>query len=119
MIRQSRLLRRAMVGRARALGQLRGLTEACAVMAPAVVLLAGAEEVQAGRASPGTVVAAMTVAGVPTAAVRDLRRVPEYWDGANVALRRARPFLNPPLLEAHPPGARSLPPRPRWVGLPH
>jgi ABC-type multidrug transport system fused ATPase/permease subunit len=117
MIRQSRLLRRAMVGRARALGQLRGLSEAAAVLAPAVVLLAGAEEVQAGRASAGTVVAAMTVAGILTAAVRDLGRVPEYWNGANVALERARIFLNLPVLEPDRPWAAPVPRGPGWLAF--
>jgi ABC-type multidrug transport system fused ATPase/permease subunit len=117
MIHQSRLLRRAMVGRARALGQLRGLSEACAVMAPAVVLLAGAEEVQAGRASPGTVVAAMIVSGILTAAVRDLGRVPEYWNGASVALDRARIFLSLPVLEPDRPWSRSVPAGPGWLAF--
>jgi ABC-type multidrug transport system fused ATPase/permease subunit len=86
-------------------------------MAPAVVLLAGAEEVQAGRASPGTVVAAMTVSGILTAAVRDLGRVPEYWNGANVALERARIFLNLPVLEPDRPWSRSLPSGGGWLAF--
>ncbi|TMM05486.1 MAG: ABC transporter ATP-binding protein [Actinobacteria bacterium] len=111
--RQSRQLRRAMVGRARAIGRLRGLSEGCAVLAPAAVLLAGAGEVHAGRATAGTVVAAMTIAGLLTAAVRDLGRVPEYWNGANVALEKARSFLAAPTLAGE---RRQAPPLPDGPG---
>src|SRR3954469_4605315 len=109
---QSNRLRRAMVGRARAIGQLRGLSEACAILAPASVLLAGAGEVHAGRATSGTVVAAMTIAGLLAVAVRDLGRVPEYHNGANVSLERARSFLQTPTLARDRPWARPLPPGP-------
>ena len=112
VVRQSWGLRRAMIRRARALGLLRGVSEACSIGAPAAVLLVGALEVQAGRVSAGGVVAAMTVAGLIAGALRDLGRVPEYWHGAVVALENTREFLAVPTLTPERRGAIPLPPGP-------
>ncbi|OLE96956.1 MAG: ABC transporter, partial [Cyanobacteria bacterium 13_1_20CM_4_61_6] len=109
MERQSRSLTRAMIRRARALGQLSGLSEAGAILAPAAVLLTGSEEIHAGRATAGTVVAAMTIASLVATATRDLGRVPEYWNGSRVALEKARAFLATPTLAPERPGAQPLP----------
>ena len=83
--RVSRALRRAMVERARVLGLLRALSEAGASFAGLCALAVGAVQVAAGQASPGTVVAAMVVAGLLAPWLQELGRVYEYWNGARVA----------------------------------
>jgi ABC-type multidrug transport system fused ATPase/permease subunit len=88
--KRSRHLREAMIARARVIGGMRGLTEAVVGLTTVVVLLVGAVEVAGGRASPGTVVAAMAVVGLLASPLRDLGRVSEYWYGSRVALERAR-----------------------------
>jgi len=94
--RQSRRLRGAMVRRARLIGALRAVSEGTALAAGGVALVAGSAEVAAGRASPGTVVAAMSVVGLLVPALRDLGRVPEYWHGSRVSLEKLRDFLATP-----------------------
>jgi len=101
--RQSRRLGRSMVTRARVIGRLRGATEAVAGLATGAALLVGATEVAAGRASPGTVVAAMMIVGLLIAPLRDLGRVPEYWHASRVSLEKARSFANTrPRMEERP-----------------
>lgn len=96
--RQSRRLREAMIARARIIGRMRGLAEATGALASVAVLLVGAAEVSAGRASPGTVVAAMAIAGLLVAPLRDLGRVQEYWHNSRVSLEKARSFLATPTM---------------------
>ena len=83
--RFSRQLRKAMIERARVAGLLRALSEASAGLAGLCALVVGAIQVAAGHASPGTVVAAMTVAGLLAPRLGDLGRVYEYWNGAAIA----------------------------------
>ncbi|HUS54587.1 MAG TPA: ABC transporter ATP-binding protein [Thermohalobaculum sp.] len=92
--RRSGELRDAMITRARAVGSLRGLAEATTGISLAAILAAGAYEVGHGRASLGAVVAAMSVLGILTPALRDLSRVYEYWQGYRVAIARIREFAN-------------------------
>lgn len=83
--RVSRDLRAAMVERARLVGLLRALSEASAALASLCALVVGAVQVGAGQASPGTVVAAMVVAGLLAPRLHDLGRVYEYWNAAAIA----------------------------------
>ncbi len=93
---QSRKLRYAMVDRARSVGHQRGLAEGTAMMASAAVLMVGAGEVGAGRATPGTVVAAMTIVGLLAGPLRDLGRVNEYWHNSRISMEKCRSFLATP-----------------------
>lgn len=110
--KQSRRLRTAMVDRARVIGRMRGLAEAAGAMASAAVLLVGAVEVGAGRASPGTVVAAMALVGLLVAPLRDLGRVQEYWHNSRVSLEKMESFLATPSRMRDDPGAPDLAPGP-------
>jgi len=94
--RQSRRLQDAMVDRAIVTGQLRAVTESTAVLASGAALIVGAMEVAAGRASPGTVVAAMTIVGLLVPPLRDLGRVQEYWHNSRVSLQKIAEFLDTP-----------------------
>ncbi|MBK1717228.1 ATP-binding cassette domain-containing protein [Thiocystis violacea] len=83
--RVSRQLRTALVARAHVLGLLRALSEASAGLASGCALAVGAMQVADGQASPGTVVAAMVVAGLLAPRLNDLGRVYEYWNAAGIA----------------------------------
>lgn len=91
--RRSELVADAMVDRARASGTTRAVTEGTAVLATVVALVVGAAEVARGAASPGTVVAAMSIAGLLSGYLRDLGRVAEYAAGATVARAAVARFL--------------------------
>ena len=108
LARQSRRLEVAMVDRAVIAGQLRGVTEATAALASAAALLVGAAEVAAGHATPGTVVAAMTIVGFLVSPLRDLGRVQEYWHNSRVSLQKMQEFLDTPALVTEIPNAPDL-----------
>lgn len=108
LTRQSRNLERSMVLRARVTGRLRGVVETTGALASAIVLLVGTTEVVAGRASPGTVVAAMSVVGLLVSPLRDLGRVQEYWHNSRVALEKVNSFLESPRMLHEQPGAPDL-----------
>jgi ABC-type multidrug transport system fused ATPase/permease subunit len=108
LARQSRRLRDAMIDRARIVGRLRAVTESTNGIAVAVALMLGASEVSQGRASAGTVVAAMTVLGMLVPALRDLGRTHEYWHAYRVAREKIRAFLETPTLVAEVPNAAPL-----------
>lgn len=91
--RQSGRLMTAMINRAKAIGALRGVTELTTGLASAGAVLLGAVLVGAGQATPGTVVAAMSVVGLLVPALRDLGRVQEFWQGALVAWEKIDDFL--------------------------
>jgi ATP-binding cassette, subfamily B, bacterial len=115
--RRSMALRRAMVARARLIGGLRGTTEATTGIAVAAILLAGGYEVGEGRATLGAIVAAMSVLGFLTPALRDLSRVYEYWHGYRVAMERITGFLRTrPSVRAHS-GAPDLPDGPGRIAF--
>ena len=99
MERQSGLLVDAMVDRARAVGTLRGLVELTAGIATAAAVLLGAVLVSQGQSTPGAVVAAMSIVGLLTPALRDLGRVQEYWHGAVVSREKISDFLGMRVLE--------------------
>jgi ATP-binding cassette subfamily B protein/subfamily B ATP-binding cassette protein MsbA len=94
--RQSRRLYDAMIERSKIIGRLRAVTEATSGIAAAAVLMLGAFEVSQGRASAGTVVAAMSVLGMLVPALRDLGRIHEYWHGYSVALEKIQSFMETP-----------------------
>jgi ABC-type multidrug transport system fused ATPase/permease subunit len=93
VVRQSRSLSSAMVARARVVGRLRGITEGTAMMATVAVLLVGAGEVAAERATSGTVVAALALVGLLASPLRDLGRVHEYWHNKVVAMGKVEDFF--------------------------
>lgn len=113
--RQSGELREAMVAKAQTVGRLRGLTEAATLLASAAVLMVGAIEVGAGRATPGTIVAAITIVGLLVNPVRDLGRVNEYWHNSRVSMEKVESFLATPNLIRANPDARELDPGPGRV----
>lgn len=94
--RQSQRLKDAMVARARVIGKLRAVTEGTTALATAAALLLGAMVVGNGQATPGMVVAVMSIVGLLMPPMRDLGRVYEYWQGAQVARQKIREFLSLP-----------------------
>ncbi|OEU81962.1 MAG: ABC transporter [Desulfobacterales bacterium S5133MH4] len=110
--RQSRRLTNSLVARAKKIGLMRGITQSITALASGAALLMGAYEVASGRATPGTVVAAMTIVGLLVPALRDLSRVYEYWQEAGVSSRKIIDFLRTPSLVQELPGAPDLKPGP-------
>ncbi len=108
--RQSERLMAAMVGRARAVGAFRGMVEAIAAAASGGALMVGALLVAAADATPGTVVAAMSIVGLLLPALRDLGRVQEYWHGAVVSREKINDFLAMPAMGNLAQEARPLAP---------
>jgi ABC-type multidrug transport system fused ATPase/permease subunit len=97
--RESRRLRKAMVGRAKAIGRMRGLAEVTALIATVAVLVVGAREVDSGAATVGTIVAALAIVGLLANPIRDLGRVTEYWTNSRVSMEKVRTFLATPRIE--------------------
>lgn len=106
--RQSRRLRSALLGRARWAGSVRAVSEATARLATSAALLLGAAEVARGAATPGTVVAAMTVVGLLVPPIRDLGRAFEYWKKARVSRSQLEGFFAIPYLVKEKKGAVRL-----------
>jgi ABC-type multidrug transport system fused ATPase/permease subunit len=112
IVRQSNALATAMVARARLVGRLRGITEGTTMMATVAVLLVGAQEIGAGRASAGSVVAALSILGLLVNPLRDLGRVHELWHNSAVSMEKVHDFLQTPNLVRVKPGAPPLEPGP-------
>jgi ABC-type multidrug transport system fused ATPase/permease subunit len=112
VVRQSRELSTAMVARAQMVGRLRGIYEGTALIASVAVLLVGAEEIAAGRAKAGAVVAAMSIVGLLVGPLRDLGRVHEVWHDSRVSLEKVYDFLATPNVVRVTQGAPSLEPGP-------
>ncbi len=110
--RQSRRLKQAMVSRAKAIGRMRATTEAAMGVATAAVFLFGAAEAAAGRTSPGTLVAALTVLGLLKPAIQRLGRVYEYFQSAQVSRHKLEEFLRTPGLLSEIKEAPDLQPGP-------
>ncbi|WP_199315969.1 ABC transporter ATP-binding protein [Tolypothrix sp. FACHB-123] len=106
--RQCRDLEQAMVNRAVVAGQMQAITEGTTAIAASATLLMGALEVAANRATPGTVVAAMTIVGFLVPRLRDLGKVQEYWHNSRVALAKIQQFLATPSLVKEVPNAPEL-----------
>lgn len=94
--RQSGRLKTAMIVRAWVIGGLRAVTTATTAIATAATLIAGTVLVADGSATPGTVVAAMSIIGFLMPSLRDLGRVYEYWQGARVSIEKIQQFLGDP-----------------------
>lgn len=109
LARQSRKLRDAAITRARQAGRVQGAVEGTAAMATAVALGLGGMEVAAGRATPGTVAAAIAVVGVLVPALRDVSRVEEYRRSAAIAFAKIGEFLADERRLEDSPGATPLP----------
>ncbi len=110
--RQSGRLRDALVARAGKIGLMRGITQSVTALASGAALLLGASEVASGRATPGTVVAAMSIVGFLVPPLRDLSRVYEYWQEAGVSSKKLTDFLETPSLVQEAPDAPDLKPGP-------
>jgi len=95
--RQSDRLRAAMVLRAWLIGGLRSVVTATTAIATATTLMVGAFLVADGQATPGTVVAAMSIIGFLVPSLRDMGRVYEYWQGSRVSLEKIHQFLENPV----------------------
>lgn len=108
--RQSQRLTNALIAKARKIGLVRGITHSVTALASSAVLLQGAHVVHTGRASPGTVVAAMTIVGLLVPALRDLSRVYEYLQESRVSAKKIIAFLETPSLMPNQPGAADLKP---------
>ncbi len=108
LAKQGHRLLKAMVNRARIVGRLRGITEATNGLATGAVLFVGAIEVSQGRATPGMVVAAMSVLGMLLPALRNLGRIYEYWHAYRVGLDRIHSFMATPTLILDSPNAQTL-----------
>ena len=92
---RSQRLASAMVMRARMIGALRAAADATKGVATVTVLAGGAFVVHAGRATPGTMVAAMAVLGLYLPLLRDLARAHQYWQGYAVSRQNLGRFLTP------------------------
>ena len=111
--RQSGRLKSAMILRAWVIGSLRAVTTATTAVATAATLMVGAVLVTAGQATPGTVVAAMSIIAFLMPSLRDLGRVYEYWQGARVSLEKLHQFLDKPV---QTPKSRRIPGLKRGAG---
>lgn len=96
--KQSQNLKVAMVQQAKAVGRVRAAAEGAVAASSAVVVIVGTLEVAQGRATPGTVVAALSIIGLLVPALRDLGRVFEYYRSAQISKEKLRDFLATPTL---------------------
>ncbi len=92
--RQNRRLMTAMVHRARVLALIRCLPEASRTLTAGALLLAGAMEVASGAATPGDVIAALTLLSMLTTPLNDLARVSDYRRAFLVAREKLASFFS-------------------------
>lgn len=85
--KRGRELATATIARARLGGALRALPDFGIAVATGVVLAVGSYEIVAGRATQGTLVAAIAVLGILARPIRDVARTYEYWNNYQVARR--------------------------------
>ena len=115
--RQSGRLVTAQIKRAEKIGQIRGATLTITALAGAVVLLTGAREIGLGQTTPGTVVAAMTIVGMLTPALRDLSRIYEYWQDSRISVEKIEDFINIPRQRAARSSLPELKPGPGYIEI--
>ena len=108
--RQNARLVTAMVAQARLSSFVRALPEVAATLAAGLVILVGVIEIGHGRATPGTIVGALTILGILTTPLSDLSRVFDYWRRYGVARRKIEEFLSVPSLSASPERSERLAP---------
>ncbi len=99
--RQSERLRAAMVTRVQMAAWIRLLPEAGGGLVTAMIVLLGAWDLTHGTVTPGTLVAALAVAGLLQPHLNALARVYDYWQNCRAAREYLRIFLALPSL-AHP-----------------
>ena len=93
LLRQSRGLRNALIDRARAIGAINAVAEATGTLATLTALVVGILAVSRGEATPGGVVAMITLTGLLAMPSRDLGKVYEYWRRARLSERKLAAFL--------------------------
>lgn len=91
--KQSRLLRDAMVDRARASARMRVVNDGATALSMGAILSFGAFEVFHNMTSSGNVVAAMAVVGFLSNAFRDMGRVHEYLQTYRVSREKIIEFM--------------------------
>ena len=100
LARQGRRLVEASVANARLSALAVVLPQAAVGIAIGVVIIVGALELGAGRATAGTLVASLAILGFLASPVRDLGQTFVYWNNYKVARRKIEEFLrNPSYLE--------------------
>jgi len=99
LARRGRTLRKSMIERARVVGSLRGVSELVTGLAVVAILAVGGMEISAGRASAGSLLAAMSILGMLTPALRNLSRSLEYWHTYRISVERIETFLATPLVD--------------------
>ena len=97
--RQGKRLLRASIDQARSVARLRAILQGTTGLMTVGVLVLGLHEVARGDATPGVVVAVMTLAGILAPSLRDLARVHEYWQGACVSTEKLQQLLALPALD--------------------
>jgi len=97
--RKGRILRKSMILRARVIGSLRGVSELVTGLAVVAILAVGGNEIVAGRATAGSLLAAMSILGMLTPSLRDLSRSLEYWHTYKIAVDRIEAFLATPTID--------------------
>lgn len=93
LLRQSRGLRNALIDRSRAIGAINAVAEATGTLATVTALVVGILAVSRGEATPGGVVAMITLTGLLAMPSRDLGKVYEYWRRARLSERKLAAFL--------------------------
>ncbi|MFQ5625061.1 MAG: ATP-binding cassette domain-containing protein [Methyloligellaceae bacterium] len=96
--RKGRTLRESMIARAEVIGGLRGVSELVTGLSLVAILAVGGIEIGAARASAGSLLAAMSILGMLTPALRDLSRSLEYWHTNKIAVARIEAFLSKPTI---------------------
>ena len=108
--KQSVELREAMVAKGRVAGSIRALTEGTSGFCHGATLVVGAVQVHLGNATPGTVIAALTVVGFLISKLREMGRVQEYWHGYRISRAKMAEFLAIPPVAGDVAGAVDLVP---------
>jgi len=102
LAQHARRLRYAVIAQASVAGALQALALLTAAWASAGALVLGVWITRSGGATPGDVIAAMSVIALLVAPIRNLGRIVAYWHAAQVAREKVRSLL------ALGPGVRSL-----------
>lgn len=93
LARKSDGLARASIRRASLIGVLRSVGEAGAATASLGALLVGVFLTGMALTTPGSVVAAMLLAGLLSPKMQDLTHAFEYWTGARISIEKQQRFL--------------------------
>jgi ABC-type multidrug transport system fused ATPase/permease subunit len=91
--RQSRQLRDAMIGRARAMSRMRVVNEGAGALSMAAILSIGSLEVFRDQTSTGNVAAALAVVSFLSNAFRDFGRINEYLQAYRISTKKIIEFM--------------------------